>query len=329
MVKELLQKMEPVVYEALNNACTSGRISHAWLFAGPPGTPKKEAAYLLAQSLFCEKQDGIACEQCEECIRIANNSHMDFAVLDGSKKAISKNDIDELQRRFSLTSAEKGSGNRCYLILNAENSSAAAMNSMLKFLEEPGEGLTAILTTDNIGRLLPTIISRCTVLSFRLPGADYYRQIGKEHGMADDDISLLSRLVRSPEELLAAPSSAPWQNAVAMFQQYLGKNGPFSELLVDYDISYRQSEKADGAAMVQYFLGLLDLYAHDVILKNQDGPKWYREALADARGSQDDYGRLIIICNQQKERCNKFNDVNLLMAQTYERLEDFKRESGT
>ena len=52
MLKELLKEQQPVVYRALENACVNHEVSSAYLFAGPYGTPKKEAAILLAQSIF-------------------------------------------------------------------------------------------------------------------------------------------------------------------------------------------------------------------------------------------------------------------------------------
>lgn len=56
MIKELLEKQQPIVYRALDNACKTNRISSAYLFTGPYGTPKYEAAVLLAQSILCEKK---------------------------------------------------------------------------------------------------------------------------------------------------------------------------------------------------------------------------------------------------------------------------------
>ena len=166
MLKDLLKKQQPVVYQALENACRNNRISNAYLFSGPYGTIKHEAAILLAESIFCEKKEGLACEECNTCRRVREGTYGDLIILDGSKKPVSKDDVDSIQERFSRTALENSEGRRVYIIENAETASASAQNSMLKFLEEPGRGVTAILTTDNAARLLPTIISRCTILPF-------------------------------------------------------------------------------------------------------------------------------------------------------------------
>ena len=72
MIKDLLKKTQPVVYQALENALTNRHVSHSYLFLGPAGTPKKQTAVLMAQSLLCEKaRDDFACEECGTCRRVA------------------------------------------------------------------------------------------------------------------------------------------------------------------------------------------------------------------------------------------------------------------
>ncbi len=321
MLKDLLQTQEPIVYQALFNACASDRISHAYLFTGPAGTPKKEAAYLLAQSLFCQNTEDLACETCETCLRIKDNNHMDFMVLDGSDKAIGKKEIDALQEKFSKTSSESGTGQRCYIILNAENSSVAAQNSMLKFLEEPGKDITAILTVDNQNRLLPTIISRCTMIPFHKLTTEMFYEEALQEGMSPQDAYYASHVINRTENIKEEFESARYQNAFMMFEQFL--KGVHQELLVDYDISYRCKEKEDNIQMVRYFLDLLDLYGHDVILQSKKGYSWYQELIQKHEKDKDAFGKLIIICNEEKDTCNKFNDISLVMAKAYDRLEEF------
>jgi DNA polymerase-3 subunit delta' len=55
MIKDLLKKTQPVVYQALENALKNRHVSHSYLFLGPAGTPKKQTAVLMAQSLLCER----------------------------------------------------------------------------------------------------------------------------------------------------------------------------------------------------------------------------------------------------------------------------------
>ena len=173
MRKDELQQQQPLFYHALENACMNHRVANAYLLSGPHGTLKHEAALLFAKSIFCEQHHGIACEECNTCRRVEEGLYADMVLLDGSKNAISKDDVDAIQEKFSKTALEDGDGSRVYILENVENASISAQNSMLKFLEEPASGVVAILTTDNIDRILPTIVSRCTLIPFSPLSEDY------------------------------------------------------------------------------------------------------------------------------------------------------------
>lgn len=324
MLKERLREEQPFVYEALSTALTNGTLSHACLFAGPDVTCKKEAAILLAMSLLCEnKADGFACESCNTCRRVKENGHLDYVLLDGTERAISKDDADALQEQFSKTSGEAGTGQRVAVILNAGNSSLSAMNSLLKFLEEPGNDITVILTADNISQILPTIVSRCTVLYFARPKEDYLLHKAMDNGIDEEDAWFIAHLSVPDDEGLAYIKSDIYTHAVAMLKQLLDINGPRSEWLVDYDISYKLTQKDSNLEMIRTFLALLNLYCHDVILKRNRGPAWYRAALQKAVHQKDAYARLIITIQRELELCTRFNDQNLLTAQIYQKLEEF------
>ena len=221
MLKDQLKKQQPIVYRALENACANDRVMNAYLFSGPYGTMKNEAALLLAQSIFCSETNGLACEECNTCRRVREGLYTDLIVLDGKKKAISKEMVDSIQEQFSKTSLEGKEGKRVYIIQNAETASISAQNSMLKFLEEPGSGVTAILTTDNINRLLPTIVSRCTVLPFLPQSAQQYYQDAVDAGIPAEDAYLVSHIIRDPSQLMEFYESELYQKAVMMLKQFL------------------------------------------------------------------------------------------------------------
>ena len=335
MLKDQLKKQQPIVYRALENACRDGRVSNAYLFSGPYGTMKNEAALLLAQSIFCEKAEGLACEECNTCRRVREGLYTDLIILDGSEKAISKEMVDSVQEQFSKTSLEGTKGNRVYIIQNAETASISAQNSMLKFLEEPGSGVTAILTTDNISRLLPTIVSRCIVLNFLPMSADEYYKDALEAGIKEEDAYLISHIIRDPKDLMPFYESELYEKAVMMLKQYLNIGTFFwDEFLVDWETQWRSSladrdkAKQENLTLVAAFFDLLHLYGTDVIKHDAKGPSWYHDAVTHAPGRSDQYGKLILIADEQKDLVNRFNDVNLLMAQTFSRLEEFKHELG-
>ena len=108
MIKNKLEETQPIIYKALKNAI-KGRQAPAYLFYGPEGTPKYEAAIFFAQSILC-KEDDMACETCNTCIRVKEGEYADLIIIDGSESSISKKDVDDLQERFSKTALEEGNG---------------------------------------------------------------------------------------------------------------------------------------------------------------------------------------------------------------------------
>jgi len=156
MFKDILREQQPVVYHTLRNALEHNRLAHAYMFSGPSGTPKKETAYLLAQSLVC-KESGFACEVCDTCERVAHNEYADMIYLDGTSVSIKKDDILKLQHAFAKTGLEK-TGKKIYVLDHAENATPDALNSLLKFLEEPGSDMIAWSSwTESFQPLYPAV----------------------------------------------------------------------------------------------------------------------------------------------------------------------------
>lgn len=133
-----------------------GMISHAYLIVGSQAD--KMADY-IAMSIYCPTQSVGACMACPTCERVKNHGHADYKVFD-SQENIKKENIIDIKGYFSQTSLEKNN-HSIYALYDVEKASNAAMNSLLKFLEEPDTTITAILTTKTPGRVLDTIKSRC------------------------------------------------------------------------------------------------------------------------------------------------------------------------
>src|SRR5690606_15750287 len=111
------------------------------------------------------------CNECSDCRRIASRNHPDvhFFLPDG--KSIKIDQIRKLRKEFSYRGSE--SNQKLYIIEHAERMTQNAANSLLKFLEEPNQHETALLLTEQMQQMLPTIISRCQTISFNpLPTSD-------------------------------------------------------------------------------------------------------------------------------------------------------------
>ena len=173
--KERLKKEQPVAYRVLSNALKRRKPVHAYLFVGPPSTPKTEAAILLGQSLLCEHpdEDGFACGKCKSCRQVEAGHSLDF-IRFGHDERIRKKSIAELQDKLSTTSVSS-SDYRVYLLENFDQATPEAANALLKFLEEPEPGICGMLTTPEISNVLPTISSRCQAVHLK-PGGRRERE---------------------------------------------------------------------------------------------------------------------------------------------------------
>ncbi|EOH85893.1 DNA polymerase III subunit delta' [Enterococcus villorum] len=161
-----LDQMQPIVYQQLQRSFEHERLAHAYLFEGEKGTGKHEMGIWLAQHLFCTNQNKqLPCGVCNNCQRIKNQEHPDVLVIQPEGQTIKVDQIRRLQTEFSRSGYE--SRKKVFLIQEAEKMNASAANSLLKFLEEPPGEFLAILETDAIGRILPTIQSRCQILHFQ------------------------------------------------------------------------------------------------------------------------------------------------------------------
>ena len=162
-VENYLRKYQPVVYQTFKNSLESDHLSHAYLISGEKGTPLLEVAIFLGKSLICDDPTPFACDNCITCTNVDNGNFPDFFIFDGEKETIKKGAVASIEAQ-SEKSAFTSKGTRIYVMHLIENMTIEAVNSLLKFLEEPGKKIYAFLTTNNKSGILPTIISRCQSL---------------------------------------------------------------------------------------------------------------------------------------------------------------------
>lgn len=148
----------------LQNGLRMDKLSHAYIFAGPLGSGRKEMARAFVAALFCTRGSDDACSECLECRKLAHGNHPDLTWVEPDGASIKIDQIRTLQQQFAYRSTS--SGTKVYVLNEADRMTVQAANSLLKFLEEPQTPSIAILITENGQALLPTIQSRAQWVPF-------------------------------------------------------------------------------------------------------------------------------------------------------------------
>ena len=188
---EYLEKYQPFIYNTFINSLKFNKVSQAYLIKGSDGTPTLDIALFLAKTLICEEPSPLACSSCLNCIRFEEGNYADFMLIDGSKNTIKVGDIENLQKFLASSSLEK-QGKKIYIINRLENANKEAVNALLKTLEEPTSSVYAFITTQNEAKLLPTIISRCQILSLLPINKSIVKQNAINEGVLLEDADILS-----------------------------------------------------------------------------------------------------------------------------------------
>jgi len=158
---------QPIVYKTIINSVKNNKYSHAYLIETNGYSKSLNIALAFAKYLLCPNNYSNCsnCKSCNQCSNIDKNEFIELKIIEPEGQWIKKCQLEELQEDFSKKSIV---GNKkIYIINGAEKLNVSSSNSLLKFLEEPEEGIIAILITDNIYQLLNTIVSRCQILSLR------------------------------------------------------------------------------------------------------------------------------------------------------------------
>ena len=152
---------QAIAYKIFKNSLLKNKLSHAYLINTNGYHKGLDFAKSFAKYLLCPNSE-TGNHECSVCHLIDNNSYSEFKLIEADGLWIKKEQTDELQEMFSMKSL---SLRKVYIINGVENLNISASNSILKFLEEPEDGIVAILITDNIYKVLGTIVSRCQVIN--------------------------------------------------------------------------------------------------------------------------------------------------------------------
>lgn len=167
------------IIKHLQNAISSGKISHAYIFHGEEGMGKKSLAMTFAKTLQCMEKGMNPCNSCKSCVQTESGNQPDILWITPSKASIGVDDI-RTQVNADIQVKPYQSPYKIYIIDSADKMTENAQNALLKTIEEPPEYAIILLLVRSIQNLLPTILSRCVILDLK----PVERQRIKEHLMA-------------------------------------------------------------------------------------------------------------------------------------------------
>jgi DNA polymerase-3 subunit delta' len=143
------------------------KLSHAYLFRGPAGVGKKTTAASIAAYLNClSPGDDDFCGTCSSCIKFKSGNHPDYYEILPDGSAIKIGQIRELKKKLTFAAFEAKYRVVVLPDIHHNMRRKEVANSLLKTLEEPPNDTVFILTADESGVVLPTILSRCQVIPF-------------------------------------------------------------------------------------------------------------------------------------------------------------------
>jgi DNA polymerase-3 subunit gamma/tau len=203
---------EPIV-NTLQNAIRSGRVGHAYLFAGPRGTGKTTTARLLAKAVNCQSDDPAKrpCDLCEHCRLVNENRFMDLIEIDAASNT-SVDDVRDLRDKIGFAPTQGQF--KVYIIDEVHMLSTAAFNALLKTLEEPPAHAIFILATTEVHKIPATVLSRCQRHEFRRISVQaivrLLRDMAEKEGLTVEDAALT---------LIARQSTGAMRDGISLLDQ--------------------------------------------------------------------------------------------------------------
>ncbi|AOP52668.1 DNA polymerase III subunit delta' [Brevibacterium aurantiacum] len=171
---------DDVITQLKHALYSPGAMTHAWLFTGPPGSGRSNAARAFAAALISGGE-----EQGDVTARVLKGHHESLTIMSTQKSVIAIDEVRELVTRAH--SAPVNSPWRVVIIEDADRMSERTANVLLKAIEEPPPATVWLLCAPSPIDVLTTIRSRCRPVRLRIPSRDAVAQLLIERDHVDPD----------------------------------------------------------------------------------------------------------------------------------------------
>lgn len=191
----------------------SNVMTHAWLFTGPPGSGRSVAARAFGAALQCPNG---GCGNCHDCHTAMSGAHPDIEIVTPAGLSYSVGETRDLVARAAL--APSRGRWQVTVVEDADRFTEQALNALLKALEEPPPRGVWLLCAPSSDDLLPTIRSRCRVVTLRIPPYDavaaYLASEGIDPGTAEFAARASQGHIGRARRLAVDPEAASWRREV-------------------------------------------------------------------------------------------------------------------
>ena len=174
----------------LRRAVAGHGMTHAWLFTGPPGSGRSNAALAFAAALQCER--GTGCGECHACRTALSGAHPDVSITRSETSVLYIDDMRELVHRSALAPVERRW--QVMIVEDADRLGERTGNTLLKAIEEPTPKTVWLLCAPTVEDVLPTIRSRCRHVSLATPTArEVARFLVERHDISESVAAFAAR----------------------------------------------------------------------------------------------------------------------------------------
>lgn len=209
------ENIQPIAYKILMNSINKKRYNHAYLFETNGYDEALEFIKGFVKEIFkCDNPSNYD----SLCKMIDNDDYPELRIINPDGLWIKKDQLLDLQSEFKTKSIY--AKQKVYIINKADQLNSIAANSILKFLEEPEEGIIAILVCNNRYNLIDTIVSRCQIISL-----DNHNNIEENVDLYTKIGSLITTTVEEKNEFLLLDKNKEIINGVIDFVKYFEVNG--------------------------------------------------------------------------------------------------------
>ena len=247
------KEQQNLVYNVLINAVSNNKVSHAYLFETNGELDEYNIIFAFVKTLICPYHytNNRKCGDCSICQRIESGNYMEVNIIEPEGLLIKKEQLKNLQEEYNKIGIE--SAYRIYIIKECEKMNKQTANSILKFLEEPVPNVIAILVTDNINKVLSTIVSRCQQIKL-------YKNVRVANTL-ENVCNLICKTKNDKENLILREENQKIVDNVINFITYYEKNkiNTLIYLKEKWNNLYNTRESTDN------FLNLMTIFYFDVL----------------------------------------------------------------